>query len=163
MQETIARMKIVGLISVGVLCTVLVVVYVLEPVVFETYLIPSNMQEGWVTIEYANPKCPPLNKGRGWREYVIPESGYLCTSTQRNTEPMYQWFYLVDENGKRTRLATDEQIFQRTTIVLAAGNPNCKVVADSFWYGKRERINNEQDVALEKRHPECGGLRIPVK
>jgi len=76
---------------------------------------------------------------------------------------MYQWFYLVDQNGKRTRLATDEQIFQRATIVLDAANPNNKVVADSFWYGRRERINNEDDVALKKRHPECGGLRIPVK
>jgi len=165
-MHKIAYMKTAVLIILGILGTVLVLLYVREPVIFETYLIPSTMKEGWVTIELGNPKCPPLKQGQGWREFVIPESGYLCTSTQRHTKYFYDWYYLVDENGQRTPLVKNRQIFQRISIFLDPlnPNPNCKdVVADAFWYGRQDKIDNQHDVALQKHHPECSGLRIPIK
>jgi len=159
------RMRIAGLITLGILAFVVVLLYAQESVVFETYLIPSTMKEGWVTIEYGNPTCPPL-KGRSRREYVIPKSGYFCTSTKRNTKWFYDWYYLVDENGKRTALVKDKQIFHRMSVFLDPLNPNpgCKnVVADVFWYGRQDKIDNQDGVALQKQHPECGGLKIPIK
>jgi hypothetical protein len=156
-------MKIIGLITFFALVTILSIVYVREPIIFETYLIPSTMKEGWVTIELGNPKCPHLRHGRGWREVVIPESGYVCTSTPQHTKLFYDWYYLVDQNGKRTPLAYEQQIFKRNTIQLDALNPNCKVVADSFWYGRQDKIDNQEAVALQKRHPECSGTTFPLK
>ena len=156
-------MKIAGLITLSILGTVLVLLYVREPVIFETYLIPSTMKEGWVTIELGNPKCPPLRQGRGWRELVIPESGYLCTSNPRNEKLFYDWYYLIDENGKRTPLVKDQQIFQRRSIIFDYSYQNCKVVADSFWYGRQDKIDNQDAVALKERHPECTGIRVPFK
>src|SRR5437660_12275927 len=72
------RMKIAGLSTFGILAFVLVLLYAQESVIFETYLIPSTMKEGWVTIELGNPKCPPLNKGKGWREMAIQIGRASC-------------------------------------------------------------------------------------
>ena len=120
------------------------------------------MKEGWITIELGNPKCPPL-KNRTRREFIIPESGYVCTSTPRHEKWFYDWYYLVDENGKRTPLVKDKEIFQRTSIIFDYSYQNCKVVADSFWYGSQDKIDNQNDVALQKHHPECTGIRVPFK
>ena len=165
-MQKLARMKIITSIALVFLGSGLLLFYAFEPFIFETYLIPSTMKEGWVTIELGNPKCPPLSQGRGWREIAIPESGYLCTSTQMNTKRTYQSFYLVDANGKRTSLSTDKQIFKRIRIFLDPlnPNPNCKdVAADAFWYGRQGKIDNQHDVALQKHHPECTGIRVPFK
>ena len=133
-----------------------------EYVVFETYLIPADMKEGWVTIEYGNPKCPPLPRGSR-RVFAVSESSYFCTSTERNVRRFHDWYYLVDENGKRKRIYYEQQIFHRQSIFLDAGNPNCKAVADLFWYGKQENIDNQASVALRKHHPECSGVFTPAK
>lgn len=143
---------------------VLVVLYALRPVRLQTYLLPATLKPGWVIIEYENPKCTPLREGRLWQEHVIPESGYLCTSSRSEEGLTYQRYYLVDERGKRTRLAIDKQIFQRRSIQLNPFNKACKVIAEEFWYGPKEQINNEDVGLLEKFHPECGkGLVTPIK
>ena len=142
----------------------LLVLYVLKPVRLQTYLLPATLKPGWVIIEYDNPKCAPLREGRLWQEHVIPESGYLCTSSRSEKGLTYQRYYLVDEKGKRTRLAIDDQIFQRGGIQLNPLNKACKVTAEEFWYGPKEQINNEDVGLLEKLHPECGkGLVTPIK
>jgi hypothetical protein len=94
---------------------------------------------------------------------VIPESGYLCTSTPGIEKFFYDSYYLVGENGKRTPLVYEKQVFKRTTIHLDALNPKCKVVADSFWYGRQDKIDNQDAVELRKRHPECSGTTFPFK
>jgi hypothetical protein len=139
-------------------------VYALKPVRLQTYLLPATLKPGWVIIEYDNPKCAPLREGRLWQEHVIPESGYLCTSSHSEKGFTYQKYYLVDEKGKRTRLAIDKQIFQRRGIQLNPINKACKVIAEEFWYGPQEQIDNQHDVLLKKLHPECDkGLVTPIK
>jgi len=139
-------------------------IYVLKPVRVQTYLLPSTLKPGWVAIEYDNPRCPPLREGRLWQEHMIPESGYLCTSSHRETRWVYRKYYLVQANGERTPLTVGKQIFKEITIYLNPLNPNCKVIAESFWYGPQEQIDNQQDVLLKKLHPECEkGLVTPIK
>lgn len=142
----------------------LLVLYALKPVRLQTYLLPSTMKPGWVIIEYENPNCAPLREGRLWQEHVIPESGYLCTSSHSEEGLTYQRYYLVDEKGERTRLVLSEQIFQRCSIQLNPFDKACKVTAEEFWYGPKEQINNEDVALLKKLHPECSkGLVTPIK
>lgn len=139
-------------------------IYLWKPVRLQTYLLPSTLKTGWVTIEYDSPKCAPLREGRLWQEHVIPESGYLCTSSRRETSWVYRKYYLVQANGERTRLTIGKQIFKEITIYLNPLNLDCKVIAEAFWYGPQEQINNEEDVHLKKLHPECDkGLVTPIK
>jgi len=75
-----------------------------------------------------------------------------------------QKYYLVEANGERRPLTGGKEIFQESTIYLDPGNPDCKVIADSFWYGPQEQIDNQQHVVLKKLHPECDkGLVTPTK
>jgi len=151
----------------GTLLTViglLFVLYAWKPVRLQTYLLPSTLKPGWVTIEYENPRCSSLREGRLWQEHVIPESGYLCTSSQRETRWVYRKYYLVEANGERRPLTQDREIFQVGTIYLEPWNPECKVIADSFWYGPQEQIDNQRHEVLKQHHPECNkGLVTPVK
>ena len=76
---------------------------------------------------------------------------------------VYRKYYLVQADGQRRRLTEGKEIFQENTIYLD-GNPECKVVANSFWYGPREQIDNQQHALLEKVHPECNkGLVTAIK
>ncbi len=137
------------------LFTVGFVLYVVKPVRVQTYLLPSKLKPGWVIIEYDNPKCAPLEEGRLWQMHVIPESGYLCTSSHSEAGLTYQRYYLVNETGKRIQLAMGKQIFQRRSLYLNPANGACKVSAEEFWYGPEDQINNEDAVLLERFHPEC--------
>lgn len=157
----------IGLVIAGGLAVALAILALIvmkqESVVFETYLIPSTVKEGWITVEYDNPKCPALPRGSR-RVFEISEAGYFCTSTPRNKRPFYHWYYLVDEKGNRTRLMYEEKIFHRMSVYLdpISENPTCKrVVADVFWYGKEQTIDNQDAAALQKRHPECTGIIVP--
>jgi hypothetical protein len=139
-------------------------VYAWKPISVQTYRLPATLKTGWVTIEYENPKCAPLGEGRLWQEHVIPESGYLCTSSQRETGWFYRRYYLVQSNGERRRLVESKEIFQESTIYLGIGSPDCKVIANSFWYGPQAEIDNQQHVVLERLHPECAnGLVTPIQ
>ena len=147
-----------------VLGIVLLGIYVWKPIRVQTYLLPSTLKPGWVAIEYDNSKCAPLREGRLWQEHVIPESGYLCTSSHRETGWVYRKYYLVQPNGERTLLAVGKQIFKEITIYLNPLNPDCKVIAESFWYGPQEQIDDKRDEALKQHHPECNpGLLTPIK
>jgi len=135
-----------------------------KPVRVQTYLLPSTLKTGWVTIEYENPKCNALREGRLWQEHVIPESGYLCTSSKSETSWVYRKYYLVQANGEKRPLTIGKQIFKESTVYLNPLNRDCKVIAESFWYGPQEQIDNQQHAVLEKLHPECGkGLVTPIK
>jgi len=136
--------------------------YAWKPVRFRAHLLPATLKPGWVTIEYENPKCSPLIESPLWQEHVIPESGYLCTSSRRETGWVYDKYYLVQANGERSPLSEDKEIFQMGTIYLEPWNPDCKVIADSFWYGPREQIDNQRHEVLKQHHPECNkGLVTP--
>jgi hypothetical protein len=86
------------------------------------YLIPAKMESRWITIEYNNPKCAPLKENRFAREFVIPDSGFLCTSS-----PVYPgWhrteYYLVDEGNNRTFLDSDRLIYLERSFTIHMGS-----------------------------------------
>jgi hypothetical protein len=135
------------------------------PLSLHTYLIPADTEPGWVTIEYSNPNCPPLEDGVLGRQFLIPKTRYLCTST-----PMYEGrhrikFFLV-ENHNQTPIREDEQIFRHGTSVwhepsLDKELPDCDVEVEEFFYGPKEKLmlipNNpiKQDEEFLKLHPGC--------
>ena len=134
------------------------------PLRVHTYLIPAKIEPSWITIEHDNPKCTPLKEDVFGRELVIPESGFLCTST-----PIYMgWhrekYYSVDANNKRTALQLDERIFRRGALAehhfsSGTGTIVCKVSGLEFFYGPKEKLTADnpimKDEAFLKLHPEC--------
>src|SRR5882724_6039706 len=135
------------------------------PLRLQTYLIPATMEPRWITIEYNNPNCPPLEKSIFGTNFVIPKSGFLCTSS-----PMYKgWhrtkYYLIDENNNRTLLQPDERILRQESFYVNDPSsdpslPVCKVTADEFFYGPKEKLTYENPIMydedfLNHYHPEC--------
>lgn len=134
------------------------------PLRVHTYLIPAKIGPHWITIEYENPKCMPLKETAFGREFIIPESGFLCTSSQMYTGWHRENYYSVDENNNRTALKTDERILRRNSFninraVSGVGMSVCKVTGEEFFYGPKEKLISEnpvlKDEAFLKQHPEC--------
>lgn len=136
-----------------VFSSVCLFLYLWSPVRVHTYLLSSRLEPSWVAIEYDNPKCSPLKENRLWRELVIPESGYLCTSSPMDMGWTYNRYYLVNDRGERIRLVEDEQIFARASTRVNEGD--CKVTAEFFLYGSGGKTINERTSFIEKYHPEC--------
>lgn len=134
------------------------------PLRIHTCLIPAKIEPRWITIEYDNPKCTPLQENVFGREFVIPESGFLCTSS-----PIYRgWhreeYYSVDENNNLTALQDDDRILKRQSFIIIqsssnAGMNNCKVAGEEFFFGPKEKLTSENPIrkneAFLKLHPEC--------
>jgi hypothetical protein len=142
------------------------------PLRVHSYLIPAKMEARWVTIEYNNPTCPPLDESIFGRQFIIPESGFLCTSSPMYTGWHRTKYYLVDEKNNRTALQPDERIFRQESLYvnqpsLDPGGPVCKVTADEFFYGPKDKLtyNNPimQDESFLKLHPECCHSGIVTK
>jgi len=89
----------------------------------------------WITIEYSNSKCAPLEETSSGREFVIPESGYLCTSSAMYMGWHREKFYAVDERNSRTPIEVDKRILRPESFnvnepSLDAGMPACKVTVE---------------------------------
>jgi hypothetical protein len=131
------------------------------------------MEPRWITIEYENPKCLPLKKGALGQEFVIPESGFMCTSSKVYTGWSQRKYFLVNEKGERTPLKVGEQIWREETLnvnepSLDAGMPMCKVTAEEFFYGPKDKLKYENPIMedetfLSKFHPECRNRGIVTK
>lgn len=130
-----------------------------KPVRLQTYLLPSNLELGWVVIEYDNIKCPSLKEGGWWRELTIPESGYLCTSSPIEIGWTYNMYYLVDAQRERTRLTESEHIFAPSSMHI--NEASCKIVAELFKYGSG-KATNERTAFVEEYHPECRNRGVPT-
>lgn len=144
------------------------------PLRVQSYLISTKMKPGWVTIEYENPKCSPLKESLFGQEFVIPESGFLCTSSSMYMGWQRRKYYLIDESNHRTALEPGEMIFreegrQVNERSLDAGMPVCKVTAEEFFYGPKDKLTYEnpiqQDENFLKLHPGCrrSGIETPTK
>jgi uncharacterized protein (DUF169 family) len=142
------------------------------PLRVHSYLIPSKIEPHWITIEYDNPKCAPLKEGAFGREFVIPESGFLCTSSSMYTGWHREKYYSVDGNNNRTALQTDERIFRRESLAERkfssdAGMVVCKVTGDEFFYGPKEKLTSENPIMEDENfltsHPECRHRGITTK
>lgn len=130
----------------------------------ETYLIPAKMEPRWITIEYENPNCPPLNKNAFGREVVIPESGFLCTSSSRHADWHRVRYLLVGPGNRRNPLGANERIHRRGSFNLrdSSSEPGkilCDVSGEEFFYGPINKLTNENPIRENKRflrlHPEC--------
>ncbi len=128
-------------------------------------LIPATMKPQWINIEYGNPKCPPATETECNQEFVVPESGFVCTSTPDNKGWWYaDNYFLVDKDGKRT-LLNYEDIWQKGTIsldqpALETGTGKCKVTLSQFFYGKQTDVRSTNTIFqnedfLNNYHPQC--------
>jgi hypothetical protein len=141
----------------------------------ETYLIPADMKPRWINIEYDNPKCPTLNGTELSQEFVIPESGYICTSSPSYKSFYQRRFFLVDAQGKRTPLKAEGNIWQEGGLSkdepsLDEGQPRCKVSLNQFFYGTKDDLKSNNPIFqdedfLHNYHPECRntGIRLQKK
>jgi len=126
---------------------------------------PAKLEPRWITIEYSNPKCAPLEETSSGREFVIPESGYLCTSSAMYMGWHREKFYAVDERNSRTPIEVDKRILRPESFnvnepSLDAGMPACKVTAEEFFFGSRDKLTHENPIMqdedfLSHYHPEC--------
>lgn len=138
-----------------------------------TYLIPAKMAPRWITIEYDNPKCAPLRETAFGREFVIPESGFLCTSSAMYEGWHREEYYLVDENNNRIALRVDERIFRRGSFTIKQpstepGMNVCNLTGEEFFYGPKEKLTYENPIRqdegfLTQYHPECRSREISAK
>ena len=138
----------------------------------QTYLIPANMKPGWITIEYKNPKCQPLKDGEFCQEIIIPESGFLCTSSSQYSGWHKREYFLVNEKGERTLLKVGKHIwgegsFRRAKEVLPGGQLRYPLEGEEFLYDPEGKIKEEnqimKDEAFLKYHPECRDTGIESK
>jgi hypothetical protein len=153
------NVKLVGIALLAII-GLTVLLFIWWPIRVQTYVLSSKMKPGWVIIEYENPKCQPLRKTLVGQEFVIPESGYMCTSS-----PIYiGWFreeYYLEENGRRTPLKR-QLIFRHTTSSILADEEKCQTKYESFWYGPQDQITNEAINLIKKYHPECRDAGITI-
>lgn len=139
----------------------------------ETFLIPSNMKPLWVNVEYDNPKCPALDGTELKQEFVVPESGYICTSSSSYKGAYQRRFFLVDAEGNRTLLESKGNIWQQGVLSkdepsLDKGQPRCKVSLNQFFYGKKDDLKSDNPIFqdetfLSEYHPECRRTGISVE
>ena len=139
----------------------------------ETYLIPAKMKPQWITIEYENPKCHSLKGSLFSQEFVIPESGFLCTSDSLYKGWSQRRYFLVNEKGVRTPLKIREHIWREGTLYvnvpsLDDGQPQCKVTAEEFFYGSKDDLTHENpimenEIFLKEYHPECRNRGARIK
>ena len=139
----------------------------------ETWLIPVDMQPGWVSIEYDNPKCQILNGTALSQEFVVPKTGYLCTSSPLQKGPFQRKYFLMGADGQLTPLSVGKDIWREGVLSkdepsLDKGLPRCNVSLDQFFYGSKDDLKEESsifqnEIFLRDYHPECrntGTLRL---
>lgn len=133
------------------------------PLRVHTYLIPAKIEPRWITIEYDNPRCTRLKESAFGQEFVIPESGFLCTSSAMYTGWHRDKYYSIDENDNRIAVQPGELIHREGSFYINQGSfsagTSCKVSGVEFFYGRKEKLTSEnpimKDEAFLKLHPEC--------
>lgn len=131
----------------------------------EIYLISAEMKPQWITIEHENSKCQSLKEGLFSQEFVIPESGFLCTSDSLYKGWSLRRYFLVNEKRERTPLKIKQHIWREGAFYvnessLEMGQSPCRVVADEFFYGSKDGLTYENpimenEIFLKAYHPEC--------
>lgn len=150
-------MKVLFLVLSGLLCVGSFATYVIHKtaqsnrVHHNSYYIPSQLENRWITIEYNNKQCNKLEEDLSIRELKIPISGYLCTSSPMSKLGIDK-FYEVNEQGAHRVINKQEEINQRYT--MSERNDKCNLSAEEFWFGRTGSSDNRSDF-IERRHPEC--------
>jgi hypothetical protein len=124
-------------------------------------------QPGWITIEYGNPSCPPLERSTFGRRIVIPSTAYVCTSSPADEGWVHTTFIAIEADGRS--LDVREKVHKRHSLsVSISSHPSkhqspgetreekrCTPSAEVFWYGSRSQITADSWAHYEQRHPEC--------
>ncbi|HEX8248146.1 MAG TPA: hypothetical protein VF599_08250 [Pyrinomonadaceae bacterium] len=103
------------------------------------FLIPESIQDGWVTVEFENPKCKRLMFKDAVLELKIPNSGYLCSSNRLPIGLPDEEFYIVDKKRKRNAVKIREAIFEPQIEFIKEQNKETLVF--KFFVRTRNRQN----------------------
>jgi hypothetical protein len=163
-SRNIAKERTLMKILIGSLAVLLAFTslwYVFQPVRFISYRIPVSTGSSWIAIEYNRPDCSPLIETAFGREIIVPESGYLCTSSAMEPGWTFDSFYAY-ENGKEMALKKDEQVVSQS--VLQVGYDGCGVLAEVFLVVPNgDKPNNTRSSFIDAYHPECRGVHSVPK
>ena len=139
----------------------------------ELYRIPSDMKPRWVSIEYGNAKCLPLEGDEMNPIFNIPKDGFLCTSSAPYTSFLQRKFVLVDDIGNVSLINKDDRISMEGTLSkkepsLDKGQADCNVVLDEFFYGSKDDLKSNNPIFQDEEflthyHPECRNTGVTIK
>ncbi len=129
----------------------------------QNYILPESMKPRWITIEYENPKCPRLTDGIFSQDIVIPQSGFLCTSSSMYTGWHQAKYFLVNEQGERKPIKEEliwgQSSFNRAKEILPGGTERCHFVGEQFFYGSKDELTENNPIMEEESflqyHPDC--------
>lgn len=149
----------IGLVILGGILAILLQVtiwFVVErPIVAENVIMSNKMPYRWVVIEFERPDCPPLPESWLGYRYEIPESGYLCTSSEPwGGQWVYLRFYLADSN-RQIRIDARKLIHKESANWLHS----CGAMMKVFWYGPEEDITGSYNEAIWQARPDCNPNR----
>jgi hypothetical protein len=108
-----------------------------------------------MVVEFENPKCPATESSWRGRDFVIPESGYLCTSSPLDHGYVYDRYYRVSGDGRREKLEIGKEIQARSGLNLTL--KGCRVTATVFRYDAAEGTTWNSGAFIREHHPECRG------
>ncbi len=98
-------------VAVAVAIVVLACVAVLSRFQVEDYVIAPDTPEGWINIELSNRTCRST-PGFLRREFMVPPSGYLCTSNGPFDGITLPRYWLLGKDGRRIRLHVGKDVFR---------------------------------------------------
>ena len=120
----------------------------------ESYVLAEGSKPGWVVLEFENPKCPAMESGWLGRDFFLPESGYLCTSSPIDGGYVYERYYLLRDNGRREHLDIGKEIHGRSGLNLTL--EGCRLTATVFRYDGADGAWDSGEF-IREHHPECRG------
>ena len=121
----------------------------------ESYVLAKGSKPGWIVVEFENPGCPAMENGWRGRDFVIPESGCLCTSSPIDRGYVYDRYYRIGDDGGGDRLEMGKQIHARSGLNLTL--EGCRVTAIVFRYDAAGGTTWDSGAFIRERHPECRG------
>lgn len=111
------------------------------------------MEPGWVAVVLSDPACGNPGGGPLKTRITIPSTGYVCTSLPDARGYVVDHFYREMPDGSLRELDLDKEIFV-PAITEIKGGP-CRVVAKTFWYGPRDKMQGDPSVVIRKNRKEC--------
>jgi len=121
----------------------------------ESYVLAKGVGSQWVVVEFGNRECKPMESRWLGRDFLIPASGYLCTSSPVELGLVFERYYKLTDDGRRERLEESKNIHGRSALNLTL--EGCQVTAVVFRYGSEETRPWDSGAFISQYHPECRG------
>lgn len=97
-MRKLKKIEKITLVAFLNLLLILIILWLMEKRPNRDYYIPKGY-EGWVMIHYNIPDTPPLEKKDGVLQFVIPESGFMETTSELDIGWRRDRFFWQTENG----------------------------------------------------------------